>query len=364
MLVTGVRLRDFRNFEAFDLEPHPSLTVLVGPNAAGKTNAIEAIRLLTAATSFRRPRWEDLVRWGVGAARAELDAAADERRLDVRLDVGADGSRVFTVNGQVRRRTPDVVGHLPSVVFTPDDLDMVKGPSERRRASADELGEQLSPAYGSLRRDYGRAVRQRNALLKDGAADREVSVWSEQVAALGARLLVHRLRLIDRLGARMTSAYASVTGGEELSLSYDDRCGLGGEGGPGLAEEDAAAAIRGELERRAAEERRRLTTLAGPHRDDVVFRIGGRDARAFASQGQQRTVALAWKLAEVSVVRDVLRRDPVLLLDDVMSELDGERRAALSDLVASEVQTFVTTTNIGYFAPAMLERAKVVEVGR
>ena len=332
---------------------------MVGPNAVGKTNIIEGLQLATAGSSFRRPRWEDLVRWGDDAARVSLRAEGGPRRLEVSLDISSDGTRTFRVDGTAKRRTADVAGLVPSVTFTPDDLAMVKGPAERRRTSIDDLGEQLSATYGSLRRDYGRVVRQRNILLRDERAGHELDAWDEQLATLGARLVSHRIRLLARVMGHAAERYAEMAGGEPLEWHYEDRCGLEPEGEPPSAGE-AARAIAAEISRRAPEERRRAVTLVGPHRDDVVFSVGGRDARSFASQGQQRTAALAWKLAEVSVIEDVLRRRPVLLLDDVMSELDAERRAALRKTVAGRTQTVVTTTNLGYFDEEALADATVV----
>jgi len=360
--ITRLELTDFRNYRRMMMEPSPGLTIIVGPNAVGKTNIIEAVQLVTATRSFRRPDPSELVRWGCSEARVDLRAEEGPRLLEIRLDVNSEGHRAYSVNGQVKRRHSDVAGLLPSVVFTPDDLGMVKGPAERRRASIDDLGEQLSPTYGSLRRDYGRAVRQRNSLLKEGTRGGSAAAWDEQVATLGARFVIHRLGLLERLMEQASLRYAEMSGGETLGYSYEDRCGLGTCGSRDAGE--VAQSIRDEMDRRSAEEQRRMVTLAGPHRDDIVIEIDGRDARSFASQGQQRTVALAWKLAEVAVVEGVLRRKPVLLLDDVMSELDADRRAALSEVVSSEVQTIVTTTNTGYFTEEMLSRSLVVPIGR
>jgi DNA replication and repair protein RecF len=363
--IESLELRDFRNYDVLLVEPGRALTVLVGPNAVGKTNVIEALQLVTSTLSFRRPRCEDLVRWDAAEARVSMRARRGNRRLETTLDITGDGKRTYTVNGQMKRKLSDVAGLLPSVVFTPDDLDMVKGPSERRRSSIDDLGEQISATYGSLRRDYARVVKQRNALLKDGGPGADSVVWDEQLVALGSRLLSHRERLLARVMASASGAYAGMADGEVLTWRYADRCGLPQDREPGaLTQEQAATAMRWAMEQRRGEERRRLVTLVGPHRDDIVFYVGGREARAYASQGQQRTVALAWKLAEVQVVHDVLRRRPVLLLDDVMSELDADRRAALSSLVTADTQTFVTTTNLGYFSPELLEGATIVELGR
>lgn len=363
MIATSLTLEGFRNYERYELRPHPALTVLVGPNAVGKTNLIEALQLVTAASSFRRPRWEDVVSWGAPRAVVTLEAHEGERRLDVSLEVEADGAHAFHVNGQQKRRTGDVIGRFPSVVFTPDDLALVKGSADRRRAAIDDLGVQLSSAYASLRRDFTRAVRQRNTLLKDEPRAAEISAWDEQIGSLGARFVTHRLRLLARVMREAGRHYADMASGETLGWVYEDRCGLPRGAGEDLPEQGVVeGCIRAELLRRAGEERRRAVTLVGPHRDDIVFLIGGRDARAFASQGQQRTAALAWKLAEVDVVEEVARSRPMLLLDDVMSELDAGRRAALSETVIGRTQTFVTTTNLSYFDSTLLADAAIVEL--
>lgn len=362
MRITRLKLSDFRNYPHFVLEPSPGLTVLVGPNAAGKTNVIEAIQLASSTRSFRRPKMDEVVRWGAAGARVQLRAEEGGRLLEAEMQVDAEGRRTYRVNGQTIRRFSEVACMLPSVVFTPDDLEMAKGPAERRRSAIDDLGEQLSPTYGSLRHDYGRVVRHRNALLKDRAPARELEPWDEQLVALGSRLLTHRVRLLDNVMRRASQRYASMADGETLGFEYSTGGAIQDprSDGRGAVEE----AIRAELVRRRAEEERRAATLVGPHRDDIVFSVDGRNARSYASQGQHRTIALAWKLAEVEVVREVKREDPVLLLDDVMSELDSDRRAALSHLVSSDIQTLITTTNTGYFTEEMLARATMVSIGR
>lgn len=364
MHITRIDLTDFRNIESWVLEPHRALTVLVGPNAAGKTNTIEAIQLVCTGQSFRRPRWTDLVRWSGSTAKISISAEGEVPPVDVSLTVDTEGQRTWRAGGTHKRRVSDATRFVPIVAFTPDDLSMVKGPAEHRRASLDVLGEQLSAVYGTLRRDYARVVKQRNSLLRDGAAPLSLEPWDMQLVSLGARLYTHRRRLLKKVAAEMRSIYADLSGGEELGVELADRCGVGMIGiDEDVEQVDVSSALGRYLRERADDERDRGVTLVGPHRDDVVFTIDGCDARAFASQGQQRTVALAWKLAEVGVVTGILSRTPVLLLDDVMSELDVTRRSALTDLIQQDIQTFVTTTNTGYFDQTLLGSALVVQVG-
>ena len=244
-------------------------------------------------------------------------------------------------------------------------------------------------------------MEQRNALLKERWCTREMlAAWNDSLAQAGASLLTHRLALLDRIRVRFVEAYAQIAPGERADIAYEASVDavLGATagdavaadaGGPVAAGEDVAADDRsadGTAANRAGVDRttqvawwrermlaafdavfndelRRGITLVGPHRDEIRFSIDGRDARAFASQGQQRSLVLAWKVAEVAVTRDILGRPPLLLLDDVMSELDAERREAFVRGIEDEVQTVITTTNLGYFSDAILDRAKVVTIG-
>lgn len=364
MRITQLELRDFRSYRHWAVDPDPALTVLVGPNAVGKTNAIEAIQLVATGTSFRRANWPEVVRWGATRASVRMIAEGEASYADVELHVSSEGTKTWRVGGTQKRRTADATRFVPVVAFTPDDLLMVKGPAEQRRSTVDNLGEQLSATYGALRRDYQRVVRQRNALLRDEGTRQDLEPWDAQLVTLGAKLHLHRSRLARRVAEAAAPTYEHLAGGEALTLTLEDKCGLGGHTAgeePELARiEDAISA---ELLRRSGDERTRKVSLVGPHRDDISFRVDGRDARMYASQGQQRTIALAWKWAEVAVVGEVLRKTPVLLLDDVMSELDESRRRALTDLVQREVQTFITTTNTGYFESSLLDKAHIVRLG-
>jgi DNA replication and repair protein RecF len=357
--ITRLQLTDFRSYSTFELQPNHALTILVGRNATGKTNIIEAVELLTAAESFRRPAWADVVRWGADEARLELQAEGNSRILDVVMYATSAGRRSYQVNGKVRRRVSEVAGILPCVVFTPDDLRMVKDSAERRRAAVDGVGDQLSPAYRAARVNYERILKHRNRLLRDQTRDDAmIDVWTSQLVETGVAFGSHRKRLFDRLTEKMSDVYRILSDGESLRARYLPSWMTGTSG-----IEDVAQAMTEALARRKAEEYARGTTVVGPHRDEIVFEIDGRDARSFSSQGQQRTIALAWKLAEVSVMTEIAGQPPVLLLDDVMSELDERRRHSLTRFVGEAAQTFVTTTNLGYFDHDLVSRAKVVDLG-
>jgi len=359
--IERLKLDWFRNYAHCEVEPQETLTVFVGPNASGKTNLLEAIQLVTSGTSFRNPRWSDLITLGEEAAHIRTQVAGEGRWVDAELRIGPAGDRDWIVSGIPRKRFIYSGCLAPVVLFTPDDLAIVKGGAVCRRAAVDALGDQIAPAYQRLRRDYVRVVRQRNAQLKSSQDKRVLAAWNEQLVDLGSRLHVHRRRLTRRLLAEMAPVYRALSGGEELSLSIDSRCG---DLGQGLEEEISASQVAEVMSReihiRSQDERVRQMTLVGPHRDDLVFTIDTREARVYASQGQQRTAALAWKWAEVALLAEMTGKAPILLLDDVMSELDDSRRAALTGLMQKAVQTFVTTTTTRYFDEHLLASAGIV----
>ncbi len=358
LVVTRISFSGYRNLDGVVLEPSPGVTVLVGPNAVGKTNTVEALQYLTAGQSFRRPSPAELVAPGAWEARVSARLEGDGRVVDVEL-VAAEGSRKFLRNGKPCR-SQDLPGTLLSILFCPDDLSLVKGSASMRRGELDSFGAQANVGYRKVLSAYTRSVEQRNRLLKDGCDPVLLDAWDESVALGGATLLHHRLNLFTRLSSLVGEVYADVASGEALACRYVPSV-AGAEAGMGRDQ------LRDLMLRRMEESRdddlRRGQTLVGPHRDDISFEIEGRDARAFGSQGQQRTVALAWKMAEVRLCEDLLGERPLLLLDDVMSELDENRRACVTKFVEGGIQTVITTTNLGYFDDSLLEGMKVVRYG-
>ena len=359
LLVTELALADFRSFERLSVRLSPGVSVFCGPNAAGKTNTVEALQLLTSGQSFRHPAPAQLVRDGAESARIDAHLEGDGRVLDARLDVVA-GRRQFSRNGK-RCQAADMPGELLSVLFTPDDLALVKRGASVRRDELDDFGRQANRGYANVLTAYLRSVEQRNRLLKDEFPDEGlIEAWDASVSLGGATLLHARLRLFARLAARVSEVYGRVSGGERLTCDYV--CTLG-EGVETLTRDELRDLFYDRLRAGRSEDLRRRQTCVGPHRDDVVFSIEGRDARSFGSQGQQRTVALAVKMAEVALAEELLGSRPLLLLDDVMSELDEDRRDAVMSYVRAGIQTVVTTTNLGYFSSELLDAAEVIRFG-
>jgi DNA replication and repair protein RecF len=359
LLVSSLELRDWRNFEERDIAFAPGMTVLHGHNAVGKTNTVEALQMLTAGASFRKPRPAQLVREGADSAKATLHLTGDGRVVDI--DCIVDGPRrKFRRNGKPCQ-SADVPETLMSVLFNPDDLAFVKRGASQRREELDSFGRQANRGFAKVLAAYQRAVEQRNRLLKEDSPNLALlDAWDASVALGGATLLLARLRLFERLRVKVGEVYQRICDGEELGCAYE--CTLG---------DDVASVHRDELTARyldrlaqgRQDDLRRQQTLVGPHRDDIRFTLNGRDARAFGSQGQQRSIVLAWKMAEVELSAEILGEQPLLLLDDVMSELDEQRRSAVVSFVQEGIQTVVTTTNLGYFPPELLEASKVVSFG-
>ncbi|MCL2503241.1 MAG: AAA family ATPase, partial [Coriobacteriia bacterium] len=198
--VTRVTIDGFRSYKTAIIEPDPHLTVFVGPNAVGKTNLIEALQILTATESFRKPQWSEVVNWEKQDACLCLIAEGDGRSLEIALTITRAGKRVYQINGKPKKRLAEVIGVFPSVTFTPDDLRLIKDSADKRRGALDSLGAQLSPAYLDAKNEFERVLKQRNAALRAEVIDQEeLSVWSERLVSSGARLFSARARLFERL---------------------------------------------------------------------------------------------------------------------------------------------------------------------
>ncbi len=359
--VTTLKLENFRSYDKILFEFSPDLTIIHGPNATGKTNCIEALQLLTEGVSFRRPSWHDVVRTGAERAFAQITAEDHGRFREVELTL-QDGRRFFKVNGKALRSAAQVAGIIPCVVFTPIDLRIVREASSQRREELDNLGAQIASNYGKLRSEYKKIVAQRNRLLKDDICAGDLfDAWSQRLVEVGVALCDRRVALFRQLMPAIVDAYHHIDPYNLLEVSYQASwIDLESRPYEDYSAEEKQAAYRQALEEAAPADRARHLSTVGAHHDDLFFSLGGMAARIFASQGQQRSIALAWKLAEIEVIASLTGARPLLLLDDVMSELDERRREALTAFVGTVAQTVVTTANIDYFRPELLERAHLI----
>lgn len=354
-------LASFRNYESLTFEPSDGLNVLVGRNAQGKSGILEAIYLLATSKSHRTSRDMDMIRLGDPFARVVADVNRAARNdVAVEIDLSRAEKKTVKINTVKHAKIGDVVGQLNAVIFSDSDIDMVRGePSRRRRFLNLEIS-QTSPQYVYALGRYKRVLDQRNNLLKEIKAGQTsamgLDVWDKQLATYGATVIVRRTEFVGFLAVAAAEIYGNLTdGSEQLEVTYKPNVEVGD------SEEATANAFAQTLAARRELDVIRATTTSGPHRDDLGITINTLTAREYGSQGQQRTAAIALKLAEIQLLRDAAGESPVVLLDDIMAELDESRRQRALDLTAG-CQTVVTTTHLSDVSAAMLENATVFEV--
>ena len=350
MEVRRLGLTSFRSYPQLDLDFSSGPQVLYGSNAAGKTNLLEAMVVLASGRSHRTSADAELIAWEQPFARLEAevvpgpDAPAD--RVEVTLSSGETGAarKRIKVNG-VPRRAAALPAVLRAVLFAPEEMLLVVGSPSLRRGALDALASQRWPLYGRALSTYGRALQQRNGLLRtirEGLAERdELRYWDGLLVDEGGTVVTQRLALLEELSQPLAAAHAEIAPSEgRLSLRYLTNA-------PAQEGETPAEALRRRLAETAEKELWNGATLVGPHRDDLAFVIDDRELASFASRGQQRTAILALKLAELDLLAGLDGRPPLLLLDDVFSELDPERRSHLVRRVSALPQAFITTTALG-----------------
>ncbi|MEA2180339.1 MAG: replication and repair protein RecF [Solirubrobacteraceae bacterium] len=342
MLVARLRLRDFRGYAAAEVRLGPGLTIVHGRNGAGKTNLLEALYFGCTGRSCRTSNEREVVRFGAQTARVEVstrDAQGTEHELSVGFQPGE--TKRMRVDGAAVERLSDASARPLVSVFLPDRLELVKGPPALRRSHLDQVVAAMWPSRSASRRAYSQALAQRNALLariRTGRASRSsLPAWDAELARHGIALRDDRAAAVQLLASPFAAAAAELGLAGEATLRYRPR-----------STAPDAEALAAELAERVDSDLERGFTGHGPHRDDLVLARDGRELRAYGSQGEQRMGLLALLLAERDVLADERGAPPLLLLDDVMSELDSGRRGLLADRLASRGQALVTTTDLGH----------------
>jgi DNA replication and repair protein RecF len=347
--VASLQIADFRNLAEVSLQPSPRTTILVGENGQGKTNLLEALFFLTTLKPLRAVRLVELVRFGSPQANvaADIDGPGGLRRLAVQVD---PTGRTAWLDGKPQERLEGYFDGLAAVCFAPDDLLLVKGSPDGRRRFLDRAAFNRWPAVLAEARDYVRALRSRNAALRTAAPAVEES-FREPLTRAGARLLVRRRDVVAELSPRVELAFREISGASAppAQLAYRPAGSIDLDG----TERELAERFGAALAARCDRDRERGFTSVGPHMDDLTLALGGRPARLYASQGQQRALVLALKIAEIENIRALLGRPPLLLLDDVSSELDpAKNRFLLAYLRSLDGQAFLTTTDARLLQPA------------
>jgi DNA replication and repair protein RecF len=356
---------DLRGYATLEASFGPGAHLVVGPNAAGKTSLLEAIVLLGWGRSHRTSADGELIRWDHDLARVEGRVGDDVLEVAV-VRSGADGAggrKRIRINGSGRRST--ALGRVLRVVlFAPEEMLLVIGAPSLRRAAMDALAAARFPAYADDLATYGRTLQQRNSLLRaireETASRDELRFWDATFLDAGGRVVDARLRLLEAMGEPLAAAHREIAPEEAATGALALRYVTNAPAGSG---ETPRAALARRLVETADKEIWNGATVIGPHRDDLAFDLVGRELSSFASRGQQRTAILAFKLAELDLLTDLDGRPPLLLLDDVFSELDPERRAHLVRRIAALPQAFVTTTTLDDLDPALVAVAHTWEVG-
>lgn len=352
MIIKSISLQDFRNYESLELTFDKKNNIIFGDNAQGKTNLLEACFVSGTSRSFRNCHDSEMIRFGMDEA--HIKTIVEKNGRDVRIDIHLKKNKKkgIAVNRVPLKRASDLFGILSIILFSPDDLEIIKqGPQERRRFLDMELC-QIDKIYLSDLSQYKKALMNRNQLLKDiynePSLRDTLPVWNEKVAEYGKKVIRRREAFVLDLAPIVKDIHKNLSGGrEEPVVTYSP--------------DVTAEAISDVLEKNTERDLRAGTTTAGPHRDDIIFEIDGKDIRTFGSEGQKRTCALSLKLSEIKMIENSIHQEPVLLLDDVLSELDRNRQKMLLSSL-NDVQTIVTCTGIDDFIKERMSIDRIFEV--
>ena len=351
MFVDEIALKDFRSYEKGFVSFENGVNIIYGGNARGKTNILEAIFLLSYARSHRCAREGEMIRHGSSHAKVSAKFSSKGRSHTGEIILFADKKKQIKINKIPIDKTSELMGYLSVVMFCPEDLRLVKGSPRERRRMMDLCICQISKRYLNTLSGYLKILEQRNKLLKCNPDSNSLWVWDEKLAMHGSEVICLRKKFIDQINVYAARAHYEISG-EKLEISY--KCGAGVESFSSI--DSIKEQFLKELSKVAEREKRFGISLAGPHRDDFEIFINSKEAKAFASQGQQRTAALSLKLAEVLLIKDTKKESPVLLLDDVLSELDGKRQSYIMQNI-SGMQVIITCTDLPQFG-----KAKIINV--
>ena len=352
MIIKSLKLKDYRNYEILNIEFDHATNIFYGDNAQGKTNILEGVYLSGTTKSHRGTKDRDLIRFGQDEAHIETVIEKNGVPWQIDMHLKKNSPKGIAINKVPIRRASELFGLTNFVFFSPEDLNIIKnGPAERRRFMDLELS-QLDKVYLSDLANYNRTLNQRNRLLKDTYYRDDIldtlDVWDMQLVQYGEKIIQRRIRFIEEVNAIIGDIHHKLTGGRErISLSYEPGCG--------------ALSLEAALEKNRERDIRMKSTSVGPHRDDISFMVNNIDIRRFGSQGQQRTAALSLKLSELKLVELLTRDKPILLLDDVLSELDGNRQNYLLNSL-SDTQTIITCTGLDEFVKNRFQVDKVFHV--
>ncbi|MDQ0257558.1 DNA replication and repair protein RecF [Evansella vedderi] len=364
MFIKQITLRDYRNYDHLALNFENKVNVIIGENAQGKTNLMEAIYVLAMAKSHRTPKDKELIRWDQSFAKVKGHLENRNGPLDMEVVFSHKGKKV-KLNKLEKKRLSEYIGTCNMVMFAPEDLNLVKGSPQLRRRFLDmEMG-QINSVYLYHLSQYHRVLKQRNQWLKDVLQKKQkqdntmLDVITDQLIQSACQVLQKRFAFVKKLETWAKPIHKEISRGKEsLEVKYIPSIHVSDD----MDLSTMRIVVEEEFQRLRDRELKRGTTLAGPHRDDLQFVVNNKDIQVFGSQGQQRTTALSIKLAEIELIYEKMGEYPILLLDDVLSELDDYRQSHLLNTIQGKVQTFVTTTSVNGIHHQTLKEAQMYEV--
>ena len=346
MHIEKLLLKNYRNIKKTYLDLNPNLNIFIGNNGQGKTNLLEAVYLIATTESHRTNRDSELIEWDEDNALVQLKLIKDDYDLTISYKIEGRDKKI-KINKNPLEKISDLVGNLNVILFSPEDLKIVKGSPSNRRKFLDLEISQVNPYYYHLLKEYNHILKQRNNLLKKmyNKNNRDLNlleVWDDKLADKGSKIIYKRFQVLNKLKILARLAQRKLTSGNEnLNIKYDSTLKVSKKN----EKEEIKNIFLNTLKKERKKEFERGYTLSGPHRDDLLLKINEINVRKYGSQGQQRTVALALKLAELEFMKSESGEYPVLLLDDVFSELDKNRRNTLLSIINERIQTLITTTD-------------------
>jgi DNA replication and repair protein RecF len=345
MLINNIKIKNYRNFREADIQLNDVLNIFIGDNGQGKTNLLESVYLCSIGRTFRQNSENDLINFSENKSSIEISGIKNNCGFKMDLILERNKKKQVLVNGARLDKTSEMIGIINNVIFTPDDMKIVKGnPGERRKFINIDIS-QVKPKYKYLLNSYKKVITERNMILKNYCTKEEnkdiISIWNDYLSNIGSELIWYRNEYIDKLKKYSVDIYSDLSGNKEkLEMRYSSNIGNIQD----LDKINIKKLFSEKIENGFKNEVFRKTSLYGPHRDELIIEINGKECKYFGSQGQQRSAILAIKLAEIEIIREEVGEYPVLLLDDVLSELDNKRKGYLIDYIKN-IQTIITTTD-------------------
>lgn len=368
MFLQKLELNNFRNYKEFSLDFNEQKTLFIGENAHGKTNILEAIYYLSILKSIRAQKDSELVFWEQDFCKIKADILKNDIDIELEVLINPPNKKIIKLNGIKKTKSKEFLGNLVAVNFCVDDLMLLRGAPVDRRGWIDDCISILYPSYQERLQKYNKIRSHRNNLLKtlkiQNNLEESLSVWDEQLVIAGSNIIYLRLKYLNEIKDIAKEKYNIIAPGEELSLKYNSTVLDEVKDFSKFSVEEIAENFKQKMEENRQEELIRAKTLIGPHRDDIEFFINQKNALNFASQGQQRTIVLSLKLAEIDIIKQKIKDTPLLLLDDVLAELDKTRQNFLLKSIEKDIQTIITSTDKGGFEEEFLKDVKIYHVNK